>query len=241
VISDRAEHTIRARTLSLVALLVVGVGTWACPNSEQVRLPTEPTQEKPSSVTEADLPARMPIVRVPRGASPSPTPTRVSSPTPVPTATAFPTAVPTPTATTAVPTSTATAAVPSPTPSPTSTPTRTSTPTPGNVTISIALRGIPWQWDFYSVPGQSDGGPSATLHKGQRYSIQIFNDAPSGTLGHAFSGIAALGLSGGSIDPGTSFRQTFTPNALGDFPFACTESACGVGHDNMLGVIHVVP
>jgi heme/copper-type cytochrome/quinol oxidase subunit 2 len=230
VISDRAEHTIRARSLFLVALLVVGVGTWACSNSEQVRLPTEPVKDEPSSVTEADLPARMPIVRVRHGASPTPTPTPVSSPTPVPTSTAFPTAVPTPTATTADPSST---------PTPTRTPTRT--PTPGNVTISIAMRGIPWQWDFYSVPGQSDGGPIATLHKGQTYSIYIFNDAPSDTLGHTFSGIAALGLSGGSIDPGTGFTQIFTPNTLGDFPFLCTESGCGAGHDNMLGVIHVVP
>jgi hypothetical protein len=109
------------------------------------------------------------------------------------------------------------------------------------VTISIAMRGIPWQWDFYSVPGQPDGGPSATLHKGQKYSIQIFNDAPFGTLGHTFSGIAALGLSGGSVDPGTSFTRTFTPNTLGDFPFLCTDSACGVGHDDMSGVIHIVP
>ncbi len=193
-------------------------------------MPTEPAPEKSSSVTEADLPARMPIVRVSHGASPTPTPTRVSSSTPVPTATAFPTAVPT---------ATATAGIPSPTPTLTRTPTRT--PTPGNVTISIALRGIPWQWDFYSVPGQSDGGRSATLHKGQRYSIQIFDDAPFGTLGHTFSGIAALGLSGGSIDPGTSFTRTFTPDTLGDFPFLCTDSGCGVGHDGMTGVIHVVP
>jgi hypothetical protein len=238
VIGDRTKHRIRARTLSLVALLAVGVGTWACPDSERVRLPTEPAKEKPSSVTEADLPARMPIFRVPRGGSPSPTPTRVRSSTPVATATALPTAGPTRTTTPDLPS-------PTPTPTPTLTPTTTRTPTrsptPGNVTISIALRGIPWQWDFYSVPGQSDGGPSATLHKGQRYSIHIFNDAPLGTLGHTFSGIAALGLSSGSIDPGTSFNQTFTPNTLGDFPFLCTESACGVGHDNMLGVIHVVP
>jgi hypothetical protein len=230
VIRDRAKLTIRARTLFLVALLAVGVGTSACPDSERVRLPTEPAKERPSSVTEADLPARMPIVRVPLRGTPTPTPTPVSSPTPAPTSTAFPTAVPTPTVTTPDPSST---------PTPTRTPTRT--PTPGNVTISIALRGIPWQWDFYSVPGQSDGGPIATLHKGQTYSIQIFNDAPSDTLGHMFSGIAALGLSGGSIDPGTGFTQTFTPNTLGDFPFLCTESGCGVGHDRMLGVIHVVP
>jgi heme/copper-type cytochrome/quinol oxidase subunit 2 len=231
VIGDRTKHTIRARTLSLVALFAVGVGTWACPDSERVRLPTEPAREKPSSLTEADLPARMPIFRVPRGGSPTPTPTRASSPTPVMT---FPTAIPT---------RTTTPDLPSPTPTPTLTMTRTPTrtPTPGPVTISIALRGIPWQWDFYSVPGQSDGGPSATLHKGQRYSIQIFNDAPIFTLGHTFSGIAALGLSAVSIDPGTSFTQTFTPNTLGDFPFLCTESLCGVGHDDMLGVIHVVP
>jgi hypothetical protein len=222
VIGGRTEFTVRARTLSLAALLAIGIGAWGCPSSDQVRLPTEPAKEKASSVTDVDLPARMPIVRVPHGASPTPTPTRVSSPTA--------TAVPTPTETTAIPS-----------PTPTLTPTPTRTPTPGNVTTFIALRGIPWQWDFYSVPGQSDGGPIATLHKGQTYSIQIFNDAPSDTLGHVFSGIAELGLSSGSIDPGTSFTQTFTPNRLGDFPFLCTESGCGVGHDRMLGVIHVVP
>ncbi len=107
--------------------------------------------------------------------------------------------------------------------------------------IPIALRGIPWQWDFYSVPGQPDGGSVATLRRGRTYTIRVFNDAPVDTAPHSFSGIAPLGLSGGFLAPGDSFTQSITPSTLGDFTFLCTDSSCGIGHDRMTGVIHVVP
>ena len=121
-----------------------------------------------------------------------------------------------------------------PAPLPTATPTTVAA-------IPIALRGIPWQWDFYSVPGQSDGGSVATLNRGQTYTVRVFNDAPLNTAPHYFSGIAPLGLSGGVLAPGDSFTQAITPNTVGDFSFLCTDSSCGIGHDRMTGLIHVVP
>jgi hypothetical protein len=35
--------------------------------------------------------------------------------------------------------------------------------------------------------------------------------------------------------------RTFTPasNQVGTFPFACTVTTCGDGHDNMLGIFRV--
>ena len=34
--------------------------------------------------------------------------------------------------------------------------------------------------------------------------------------------------------------QTITPMTAGDFAFNCT-TYCGVNHDDMVGVVHVVP
>lgn len=142
---------------------------------------------------------------------------------------------------TAAPIQTATATLPpSPTRTRTQKPTSTRTPT-STPSIAISLRGIPWQWDFFSVPGQNDGGAYATLHRGQTYQLTVFNNAPSDTNAHYFSGVAPLGISGGVLGPGDSFVVTFTPSSLGNFLFSCTDATCGVGHDNMVGSITVVP
>lgn len=147
--------------------------------------------------------------------------------------TAFPYSSPT---RTAPPTPTPVVAATAP-PTPPRTPTRT--PTPG--TTVVRLRGIPWQWDFYA-PGVS-GGSTITLRRGKAYEFHIFNDAPDDTAPHSFSGVPAIGLNGVDLlaPGGHEFVQTVTPQTAGTFPFLCTESGCGVGHDGMLGVIRVIP
>ena len=155
------------------------------------------------------------------------TPTATSSPFVPPTATFTRTRTRTPTPPLFTPTP----------PLATLTPTPTFTP---SVTV-VRLRGIPWQWDFYA-PGV-EGGSSITLRKGRSYEFHVYDDAPDDSDAHAFSGIPGIGLSGvNPLIPGEpDFVQTVTPQTLGDFPFLCTDSACGVGHSDMVGIVHVVP
>ncbi len=105
------------------------------------------------------------------------------------------------------------------------------------------MRAIQWQWDFFSTALGVNGGSSITLQVGQTYQIQICNeDLPDVTDVHQFGGISALGLDGGALPNGTCLApvQTITPSAPGDYPFNCT-NYCGVGHDGMVGIFHVVP
>ncbi len=126
------------------------------------------------------------------------------------------------------------------TPTPTSTPAAVITPTATpSGPVTIRLRGISWQWDFYG-PAAS-GGSRITLNRGQAYRIEFFNDGPEDGAFHTFSGISALGLSAVSLGPGESITSSFTPGQTGTFPFACTNSSCGIGHDEMTGMITVVP
>lgn len=180
----------------------------------------------------------MSVVIVRRGTH-TPTPTRTNSPTATlpPTLTAAATFTP---AATFSPRATFTPEPPRPTHTRNATATPTPSPTPASA-IAIALRGIPFQWDFFSIPGQSDGGSAATLHRGQTYQMTVFNNAPSDTNPHFFSGVAPLGISGGVLGSGDSFVVTFTASSLGNFLFSCTDSTCGVGHADMVGSISVVP
>ncbi|MEP6767271.1 MAG: hypothetical protein ABJC61_01280 [Acidobacteriota bacterium] len=79
------------------------------------------------------------------------------------------------------------------------------------------------------------------MKRGQAYRIELFNDGPEDSSFHIFSGIAAFGLSAVSVAPGESVMMSFTPNQTGTFRFACTNSSCGIGHDNMEGTVSVVP
>ncbi|MFN2631846.1 MAG: hypothetical protein ABR610_00290, partial [Thermoanaerobaculia bacterium] len=127
------------------------------------------------------------------------------------------------------------------TPSPTAPPTPTATPAPTpSAPVAIRLRGISWQWDFYGG-SVSNAGSNITLTPGQAYRIEFFNDGPEDSSFHTFSGISALGLNSVSVAPGESVTQAFTPRQAGTFQFACTNSACGVGHDGMLGTVTIVP
>lgn len=155
----------------------------------------------------------MPIVRIPRRGTPAASPTATPSAPP-----SFST----------------------PTPTPALPPAPSATPTAVPAAISIRLRGINWQWDFYGA-GLTAGGASITLRSGQSYEIEFFNDGPPDSSFHTFSGIAPLGLSAVSVAPGESITRSFTPRQTGTFEFACTNSACGVGHDAMTGNISVVP
>ena len=148
-----------------------------------------------------------------------------------------PSGTPTPT-----PTPTPTSGLPDATPTPT--PTRTPTPTPtDSPAIVIRLRAVDWQWDFYGVPGMADGGPDATLKLGQTYELHVFNGGIPDTPPHRFSGNSALGISGfGPLEVGgPEYVVTFRPAVVGAFSYICSESTCGVGHDDMQGLITVRP
>lgn len=167
--------------------------------------------------------------------------------TPTPSRTPTPPRAPSPTpAQTPVSTATTTA---TPVPSATSTPTAT----PGPSAIVVRLRAVYWQWDFVAGPDTSNTPPypgvnTITLKKGLTYEFHIYNDGPvldPPLPPHGFSGVAALGLSGASLETGGAESvQTITPNVTGDFPYLCTFTDCGTGanqHDAMHGIIRVVP
>ncbi len=221
--ADALREAVRARFLLAATVAAFLGAAAACSQSERSSLPTEPARGASTQAAAEDpLVPRMPIVRLPRRGTVTPSLTVTPSGPPS-----------SPTPTSAAPPATATA-----TPTVTATPSRTPTSGPG--TISIRLRGIDWQWDFYG-PGVSNGGPRITLHSGQKYQIEFFNDGPENSSFHTFSGIAPLGLSALSVAPGESVTRTFTANQTGTFPFACTNSSCGVGHDGMTGTVSVVP
>jgi PKD repeat protein len=133
--------------------------------------------------------------------------------------------------------------LPTPTPTPTPagvspTPTRTPTPAASGPTI-VNLTATEFQWDF-------DGnGSSFTAKVGTTYELHIRDGDPRGTPSHSFTGIPSLGMSGtADLTPMGSFvTRTFTPvsSQVGSHPFACNQPACGIGHNNMLGFIQVVP
>jgi hypothetical protein len=116
----------------------------------------------------------------------------------------------------------------------------------GGIPIVVYLRAIQFQWDFYApVCGplpDSPCGRHITLTAGQTYELRLYSGDIIGTDPHGFSGVSALGLSGGDIlipkDP--PIVHTFTPTTLGAFDFACT-NFCGIGHDGMSGTITIVP
>jgi PKD repeat protein len=160
-----------------------------------------------------------------------------STATPTQASTAGPSVTGTPTTiSTRTPTRTPTA-TPSITPTPTTTPSPTPAPPP-----FVALRAIQWQWDFFSTDLGVNGGSDITLHVGQTYQILVYNDdLPDVTDEHYFSGVSGIGLTGGPLPQGGALPiQTITPQTAGDYGYLCT-NYCGVGHDSMLGTIHVVP
>jgi heme/copper-type cytochrome/quinol oxidase subunit 2 len=129
---------------------------------------------------------------------------------------------------------------PTPTITPTSsgpTPTSTPTPTPpGAAVIVVELTASQFEWDFATEGGQS-GGNQFTFRVGQAYELRI----RTSDVTHGFSGVPPLGIQGANISPGDLEVRTFTPSAsqTGTFPFACTVTTCGTGHDDMLGIIRV--
>lgn len=213
----------RIASVFLVSAVTLGTGV-----SALARKPVKKTAPK-AAVATADEPTpipRMPVVVGGRRRGPGATPP-AASPTPALTPGLSPTPTPTP-------------------PGPTATPTAPSTPTPTPTSapaIVIRLRAVDWQWDFYGVPGQPDGGPDATLRLGQTYELHVYNGGIPDTPAHRFSGNSALGISGfGPLEvDGPEYVVTFRPAVVGAFSYICSESTCGVGHDNMQGLITIRP
>jgi PKD repeat protein len=198
-----------------------------------------------------------PFVPTPAGPGTTPTPTSIpgtpaTTPTPIDAATRTPSRTPPATRTA---TSTFT---PTLTGTPTPTPTVTPTPTPPGP-IQITLRAITFQWDFCPASDQGylpctpgicpaecggSGSGEITLHAGNTYRLLIY-DGDTAEFGsfHQMPNIPALGIVGGSLPTGAALpAQTIsiTSGMIGDHPYNCT-NVCGVGHDDMVGVIHVVP
>ncbi|HEY6280615.1 MAG TPA: cupredoxin domain-containing protein [Burkholderiales bacterium] len=72
-----------------------------------------------------------------------------------------------------------------------------------------------------------------TLKKGELVVLEL----TSQDLFHGFN-ISDLGLRA-DLPPGKTARVQLTPDKTGDFEFHC-DNFCGIGHENMNGVIHVV-
>ena len=72
--------------------------------------------------------------------------------------------------------------------------------------------------------------------------MQVFNGDPEDVIeSHTLQTISSIGLQGGTLPQGSSLPvQTIVPATVGDFAFNCT-TYCGVNHDDMTGVVHVVP
>ena len=139
---------------------------------------------------------------------------------------------------TRTPTQTPTATL---TPTITPTPTVTPTPTPAPPPL-ISLRAIQWQWDFFSTDLGIVGGSQITLQVGHTYQVLVYNgDAEDVTEIHSLGGLSGIGLQGGPLPQGESLPlQTITPMNPGVFAFNCT-TFCGFNHDDMVGVVVVVP
>jgi len=114
------------------------------------------------------------------------------------------------------------------TPSPTATPlppAATPTPTPTTpAVVTVNLVASNFQWDF------DGGGDSFTFHVGQPYQLRVSRSNGS----HAFSGIAAFGCPGASLNSTAVCNFTPTAAQIGVHGFACTVSSCGSGHSRML-------
>ncbi len=129
--------------------------------------------------------------------------------------------------------------LPTQTPGVSPTPTRTPTPPASGPTI-VNLTATQFQWDF------NGNGSTFVAKVGTTYELHIRDGDRPGSAAHGFGGISALGLSGATLTAGGGFvTRTFTPTSskTGFHPFACNESSCGTtrDHDNMLGIIQVVP
>jgi heme/copper-type cytochrome/quinol oxidase subunit 2 len=128
------------------------------------------------------------------------------------------------------------------------------------------MQVVQWQWNFYvdptgdlsscypvvtspCVPVPEPNPPTAeiTFQVGKTYKVMIVNADNSDVLVfHGFGGIPEIPeLPRIDMMPqGTGWGPyTITPMIAGDFLFQCLATACGNAeqHEQMLGVIHVVP
>ena len=138
------------------------------------------------------------------------------------------------------PTATVVAATATPTGAPA---TATPTPTPTNPpTIVVSLVATQFQWTFSGTPDAS--GSTFTARVGQTYQLQVRDGDPAGTLSHGFGGVPSLGIA--AVSPltagGPPTSRIFTPTSaqVGTHIFACDQSSCGNGHNDMIGTIRVI-
>ena len=115
---------------------------------------------------------------------------------------------------------------------PTATPVPTATPTPTvSSVIEVSLEARPYQWDFLAGPEiasdpQWPGKNRVTLRVGQTYRFDVFNGSPEldpPLPAHTFSGVAALGLSGGDFAPGEHLPPrtiTITGAMVGSYTYS---------------------
>ncbi len=154
------------------------------------------------------------------------------------------------------------------TPTPTGSPAPpTPTPTPLGPT-QLGLRVLSWQWDWCAVdqpcqagscPGHNPpyivenpdpmgaGQNGITLYEGCTYQLTIHNsDDPSQQQQpHELdTGLQAIGVPETIIYPGETKTFTVTiPTSSADLGFSCLNTACGDAphHEQMLGIVHIVP
>ena len=130
---------------------------------------------------------------------------------------------------------------------PTPTPTAPApTPTPGATIVNLTARQF--QWNFEGGRSESgcgnNGNCDFTMRVGQTYELHISDVDPAGNQPHRFSGVPSLGISGSDFLPpsGAATVIRFTPTAAqvgSTHLFSCSNSACGIGHNTMLGNIDV--
>jgi hypothetical protein len=106
----------------------------------------------------------------------------------------------------------------------------------------VDLEATRFEWN--AEIGGVFSGSIFDLRVGNTYEFRVRNGDSPGGPAHGFSGIPALGLSGGTITAGgTPLIDTITVTSgmVGQHLYACTQTSCGDGHFDMVGRITVVP
>jgi hypothetical protein len=120
------------------------------------------------------------------------------------------------------------------------------TPPPGATIVNLTARQF--QWNFEGGRRESacgnNGNCAFTMRVGQTYELHISDVDPAGNEPHRFSGFPSLGISGSDFLPpsGSATIIRFTPTAAqvgSTHLFSCSNSACGIGHNTMLGNIEI--
>ena len=125
-----------------------------------------------------------------------------------------------------------------PTATPTVGPPPTPTATPGSGPVIVTLNSSQFQWSF--------NGGGSTLHGEGRdhlpaphFRQRPFPVGPARLLGDSRPRAFGRGPHPERTPPTVFVTRTFTPTQAGTFVFSCSNSGCGIGHDDMIGRIVV--